>query len=278
MIQDQEGKTPLFFLASLCTTLVNNPTSAHEEILGEFKPQQQQQQQFNESDESSPKFRARSSSISSWGSASISNNSPGVCSICSASFSSEQDLLDHAIEHVHGSEQTRKIKQCPICAKVFSNNTQLVTHLRVHTKERPYTCEHCGKSFTQKSTLNRHARVHTGERPFRCSQCFKSFAQKSTLLAHLTTHGFGASRMLDEDMDCDTMEYEDRGLYQQQSRIYNNAYLNNNNVQIQQQQVKLSSSPVSYNNNNSLPPQQLLIFSSSDNSIHSVNSHYEGKF
>lgn len=38
-------------------------------------------------------------------------------------------------------------------------------------------CPDCSKAFSCQSLLERHARVHSGERPFTCNVCLKSFSQ-----------------------------------------------------------------------------------------------------
>ncbi|CAH0553880.1 unnamed protein product [Brassicogethes aeneus] len=77
---------------------------------------------------------------------------------------------------------------CKFCGKSFPDVSSLITHLPVHTGDRPFKCEFCGKAFKLRHHMKDHCRVHTGERPFRCGLCGKTFSRSTILKAHEKTH------------------------------------------------------------------------------------------
>lgn len=74
---------------------------------------------------------------------------------------------------------------CEICSKQFRTAAFLRRHIvSFHEKIRGYQCDICGRSFSEKRNVDDHRRIHTGERPFVCETCGKSFAQRSSMKIH----------------------------------------------------------------------------------------------
>ena len=49
----------------------------------------------------------------------------------------------------------------------FSQSGQLQNHKRIHTGEKPYTCDVCDQVFNKSSILQTHNRIHTSEKPYK---------------------------------------------------------------------------------------------------------------
>jgi len=98
-----------------------------------------------------------------------------------------RSLLSHI--KVHTKEKPFFCSKCPGSDSSFVCSGSLKVHeVARHGLKHGKKCEQCPKMFYSIAQLKLHRRVHTGERPFSCSICQMKFAKKSTLKNHYLIH------------------------------------------------------------------------------------------
>ncbi|ROT85341.1 hypothetical protein C7M84_016432, partial [Penaeus vannamei] len=53
-----------------------------------------------------------------------------------------------------------KMHHCPYCPYTTRKKTHMTSHIRVHTREKPFPCPYCSLRFTQKGNLRTHMHTH----------------------------------------------------------------------------------------------------------------------
>lgn len=80
---------------------------------------------------------------------------------CSASLGSQKEFTSHVNKHARESDD--RACQWAGCARKGErkqSKSTLLTHIRIHTRERPFKCKICDKEYSRADALSKHTRSH----------------------------------------------------------------------------------------------------------------------
>ncbi|XP_063698544.1 zinc finger protein 260-like [Culicoides brevitarsis] len=113
-----------------------------------------------------------------------SSNLPYICTICDKRFKVPSSLLTHAKIHT----EDRKFS-CDKCNAKFKRREHLRIHVNgVHLKLKPFKCEICDRTFSQIGDRNVHMKSHSDQKEHSCTICNKKFRLVKALRTHLRIH------------------------------------------------------------------------------------------
>ena len=101
------------------------------------------------------------------------------CRTCDKRFPFESQLKSH--RHTHCRIRYYKCASAN-CDRSFRHPGDLAAHARSHGKS--YDCAHCSYSNTDIRNLRSHMRVHSREAPFTCKACGQKFVHSNQLIRH----------------------------------------------------------------------------------------------
>lgn len=104
-----------------------------------------------------------------------------TCKVCGKCLTNKYTYRNHLSLHRDDSETKTFI--CTYCGKGWRSKSQLQSHTRFHTNERPYKCDFCDKRFCDPTSRKTHESIHTGIKPYMC-QCGDRFSCISNLQSH----------------------------------------------------------------------------------------------
>ncbi|XP_022837502.1 zinc finger protein 354C-like [Spodoptera litura] len=107
------------------------------------------------------------------------NNCRLICDQCGKGFPILTELHMHQVAR-HG---VGPYLECDHCQYKAPRKLDLIEHLRIHTGERPFTCETCGLTFRRKAIWRNHLICHM-EKQVQCPYCPRKFYRQASMLAH----------------------------------------------------------------------------------------------
>ncbi|XP_068111894.1 zinc finger protein 436-like isoform X2 [Hyperolius riggenbachi] len=106
-----------------------------------------------------------------------------LCSECGECYNQRAELISHLRTHIE-----EKPYSCSECGKTFTSSLYFAIHERTHKAEKSLSCPDCGKCFKKIGNFVSHQLAHSGVMPYSCSECGEQFSWKFQLVRHQATH------------------------------------------------------------------------------------------
>ncbi|XP_064645045.1 uncharacterized protein LOC135498620 [Lineus longissimus] len=97
-------------------------------------------------------------------------------------------LQQFKIHTANCEKKEHKPKLCRLCGKYFSDYHEYRKHKEQHPKPT-IECEKCRKCFYTESNLDSHMKIHTQNSEFECKRCCIKFKFKDSLRHHINSRG-----------------------------------------------------------------------------------------
>lgn len=101
------------------------------------------------------------------------------CELCPYETAVQQHYQSHMLEHKSAGKEC----PCPVCGKIYKNESRLQSHMLTHEAEHSHVCMYCEKRFKTPSLLKNHMKTHFPE-AINCHLCNKNFSSKNALKRH----------------------------------------------------------------------------------------------
>lgn len=105
-----------------------------------------------------------------------------ICDQCGKGFATKASMNIHLVAR-HGVPSSY---ECDSCSFKAPRRIELIEHIRLHTGERPFTCEKCGLNFRRRAIYTSHLKCHD-EKKIQCPMCPKKFYRAGEMKSHMNS-------------------------------------------------------------------------------------------